>query len=51
MVYSGRVDSAFCIACAIFSAHPSLGKFVTEPFWVWNKKSEKVKEHKHCMYH
>ena len=51
MVYSEQVDGVFCIACAIFCARPSLGKFVTEPFRVWNKKSEKVKEHERCMYH
>ena len=51
MVYSEQVDGAFCIACAIFSAHPSKGKFVTKPFRVWNKKSEKVKEHDRCLYH
>ena len=41
MVYSEQVDGAFCVACAIFCADPSKGKFVTEPFRVWNKKSEK----------
>lgn len=44
MVYSEQVDGVFCIACAIFCANPLMGKFVTEPFRVWNKKSEKVKE-------
>lgn len=51
MVYSEQVDGAFCVACAIFCADPSKGKFVTEPFRVWNKKSEKVKEHERCLYH
>lgn len=51
MVYSEQVDGVFCIACAIFCANPLMGKFVTEPFRVWNKKSEKVKEHERCMYH
>ena len=51
MVYSEQVDGVFCIACAIFCTRPSMGKFVTEPFRVWNKKSEKVKEHERCMYH
>ena len=39
MVYSELVDGAFCIAYAIFSAHPSRGKLVTQPFHAWNKKS------------
>lgn len=51
MVYSEQVDGVFCIACALFRADPSRGKFVTKPFRVWNKKSEKVKEHEHCLYH
>ena len=51
MVYSELVDGAFCIACAIFSAHPLGDKFVIQPFRVWNKKSEKVKEHERCLYH
>ena len=51
MVYSEQVDGAFCVACAIFCADPSKGKLVTEPFRVWNKKSEKVKEHERCLYH
>lgn len=40
MAYSEQVDGAFCIACAFFSAHPSRGKFVTEPFRVWNLEQE-----------
>lgn len=51
MVYSEQVDGVFCIACAICCARPSLGKFVTDPFRVWNKKSEKLKEHERCRYH
>ena len=51
MVYSEQVDGTFCVACAIFCADTSKGKFVIEPFRVWNKKSEKVKEHEHCLYH
>ena len=51
MVYSELVDGAFCIAFTIFSAHPSRGKFVPQPFHVWNKKNEKVKEHERCWYH
>ena len=37
----------WCILCCLcyFCADPSKDKFVTEPFCVWNKKSEKVKEH------
>ncbi len=34
MVYSELVDGAFCVACAIFSANPSRGKLVTQPFRV-----------------
>lgn len=51
MVYSEQVDGVFCISCTLFCADPSRRKFVTEPFRVWNKKSEKVKEHERSMYH
>ena len=51
MVYSERVDGMFCTACAIFCADPSKGVFVSKPFRVWNKKSEKAKEHESCQYH
>ena len=50
-MYSEVVDGVFCIPCAIFCADPSRGMFVSKPFRVWNKKSEKVKEHKSCLYH
>ena len=51
MIYSEQVDGAFCVACANFCTDPSKDKFVTEPFRVWNKKSEKSKEHEDCLYH
>ncbi len=51
MVYSEQVDGVFCTSCAIFCADPSKGMFVSNPFHVWNKKSEKVKEHERCLYH
>jgi len=51
MVYSEAVDGVFCIACAVFCADPSKGKFVVQPFRLWHKKGEKVKAHEHCSYH
>ena len=51
MVYSERVDGVLCTACAFFCAGPSKGVFVSKPFRVWNKKSEKAKEHESCQYH
>ena len=51
MVYSEEVDGALCIACAIFSAHLSRGKFVVQLFRAWHKKSEKTKKHERCLYH
>jgi len=50
MVYSEAVDCVFCIACAVFCADPSKGKFVVQPFCLWHK-GEKVKAHEHCSYH
>ena len=46
-----QVDGAFCIACAIFCSDSSKGAFVNKPFRVWNKKSEKVREHENSLYH
>lgn len=51
MVYSEATDGVFCIACALFSADPSKGKFVTQPFCTWNKKGKKADAHEHCSYH
>ena len=51
MVYSEQVDGVFCIACGIFAAKVSKGKFVCKPFRDWNKKGEKAKEHEQCLYH
>ena len=51
MVYSEQVDGVFCIACGIFVAKVSKGKFVCKPFRDWNKKGEKAKEHEQCLYH
>ena len=51
MAYSENVDSVFCVTCCIFSANSSRGRFVSQPFHAWNKKSERVKEHQRCNYH
>jgi len=51
MVYSEEVDGLFCISFAIFCAHLSKGIFVNKPFHVWNKRSEKTKEHESSLYH
>ena len=51
MVYSEQVDGVFCIACGIFVAKVSKGKFVCKPFRDWNKKGEKAKDHEQCLYH
>ena len=51
MVYSEQVDGVFCIACGIFVAKVSKGKFVCKPFRDWNKKGKKAKEHEQCLYH
>ena len=40
MVYSEKVDGAFCIVCALFCSDPSKGYLVSKPFRIWNKKSE-----------
>ena len=51
MVYSEKVDGVFCIVCAMFCTDPSKGYFVSKPFRIWNKKSEKAKEHVQSKYH
>ena len=51
MVYSKKVDGAFCIVCAMFCSDPSKGYLVSKPFHIWNKKSEKTKEHVQSKYH
>ena len=51
MVYSEKVDGAFCIACTIFCNDPLKGYFVSKPFRIWNKKSEKTNEHAKSHYH
>ena len=51
MVYSEKVDGIFCIVCALFSNDPSKGYLVSKPFRIWNKKSEKTKEHVQFKYH
>ena len=51
MMYSERVNGVFCTACAIFCSDASKSKFVSKPFRKWNKKSEKVKDHKHSTHH
>ena len=51
MAYSEQVDGVFCIPCAIFCADSSKGYFVSKQFSIWNKKSEKTKEHTHSLYH
>ena len=51
MIYSEKVDGIFCIVCAIFCSNCSKGYFVSKPFRVRNKKSEKTKEHSNSLYH
>ena len=51
MVYSEKVDGAFCIVCAMFCSDPSKGYLVSKLFRLWNKKSEKAKEHVQSKYH
>ena len=51
MAYSEEVDSVFCIPCSIFCLDSAKGSFVSKPFSIWNKKSEKTKEHTHSLYH
>lgn len=51
MVYSEKVDGAFCIVWTLFCTDPLEGYFVSKPFRIWNKKSEKTKEHVQSKYH
>ena len=51
MVYSEVLDGVFCIYCVLFSLETPRGKFVSQPFQLWNKKGEKAKEHERCAYH
>ena len=51
MVYSEKVDGVFCIVCTMFCTDPFKGYFVSKPFRMWNKKSEKAKEHVQSKYH
>ena len=51
MAYSEEVDGVFYISCAIFCTDLSKGIFVNKPFRVWNKRSEKAKEHESSLYH
>ena len=37
--------------CALFCTDLSRGIFVNKPFRVWNKRSEKAKEHESSLYH
>jgi len=52
-VYSEHVHGMFCIFCSIFSKDASKGYFVSKLNCVWNKMSEKTKEHVTCSsaYH
>ena len=40
MVYSEQVDGVFCIACGIFVAKVSKGKFVCKPFVIGTRKEK-----------
>jgi len=51
LVYSEYVDGMFCIFRSIFCKDTSKRYFVSKPFHVWNKKSEKTKEHVSSAYH
>ena len=51
LVYSEHADGMFCIVCAIFCNDSSKGYLVSKPFRIWNKKSEKTKEHVSLLYH
>jgi len=51
LVYSDHVDGIFCIFCSIFCKDTSKGYIVSKPFCVWNKRSEKTKEHVSSAYH
>ena len=41
MVYSTKLDSGFCVVCALFNTagNTLTGKFLTIPFNKWNKES------------
>ena len=45
------MDGVFCIYCALFSSDSPRGRFVSQPFRLWNKNGEKEKEHEKCTYH
>ena len=50
--YSRQVDGAFCRACVFFTAESVGGhQFVTKPFKIWNKMSEKCNAHGKLEYH
>ena len=53
--YSRQVDGAFCRACAFFAAESVggqvTGQFVTKPFKIRNKMSEKSNAHGKLEYH
>ena len=49
-----QLDGGVCVARAIFNGVdvPQIKeKFVTKPFKMWHKKSEKCKEHETLKYH
>ena len=48
---SESMDGVFYIYCALFSSDSPRGRFVSQPFRLWNKKGEKEKEHEKCTYH
>ena len=49
------MDGTFCRACAFFAAEsvggPVPGQFVTKPFKIWNKMSEKSNAYGKLEYH
>ena len=54
--YSPYVDEAYCCACVLFDCREAggghvLGHFVTSPFKMWIKMSEKVTSHAQTKYH
>ncbi|ELT97505.1 hypothetical protein CAPTEDRAFT_193465 [Capitella teleta] len=52
VVYSQRLNAAFCKYCALFAVNrEKLGIRVNRPFTQWHKKSEKFKEHEKAAYH
>ena len=51
MVYSESVDGVFCIYYALFSSDSPRGRFVSQPFRLWNKKGQKAKEYEKRTYH